>query len=169
MFIFFIVLTSILFLFLLFLVFIRPLFRYQGKLSRNIREVTFSGIITIDNTIITICSAGIVLTVQFIDKSLINKQYLVISWISFCISIVFGIIILIGHFTHNLIDEVMIKEFEKLSEVARNKEMVEEAGIILKRQRFLTKSLFVLIYFQTVALFISLLCLVLFGIENIRV
>jgi hypothetical protein len=80
----------------------------------------YPGILEIDKTIITISSAAIVLTIQFIDKPLIEKQYLMISWIGFSVAIGIGAIILLAHYTHRFTDNVMISQAEKPFDEERN-------------------------------------------------
>jgi hypothetical protein len=172
MLIFFAIISSIVFFIIYWIIFIHPPFLYRKKLSFKIRETIFPYIIDIDKTIITISSAAIVLTVTFITKPLANKQYLIISWISFILCILFGIIILITHYSQRLIDNVMISEAEKLNigdksekDKNQNVDKFDELLNMIKKQSFLTSLLFCLIYLQTVCLFCALLSLILFGIK----
>lgn len=172
MFIFFVIFSSIVFFIIFWIIFIHPLFSYRDKLSFKIRETIFPYIIDIDKTIITLSSAAIVLTVTFITKPLANKQYLIISWISFILCILFGIIILIAHYTQRLIDNVMIIEVHNIigdgkseKEKNPNGDKFDEVLNMIKKQSFLTNLLFCLIYLQAVCLFCALLSLILFGIK----
>lgn len=173
MFIFFVIILAISLFITIWLVFIKPLFRYSNKLSHDIREAVYPGILEIDKTIITISSAAIVLTVQFIDKPLLEKQYLIFSWIGFSISIGLGAIILLAHYTHRLTDKVMISEFKRLIEEQEKRQgesqgKEDECSQILKHQHFLSIILFFLIYFQAIFLLVSLISLLLFGVKNVK-
>jgi hypothetical protein len=48
--------------------FILPLLKYSGKISHKIDEDVLPELLELDKTIITICTATIILTINFIDK-----------------------------------------------------------------------------------------------------
>ena len=159
------VIFFVVFLFLFWRIFIRPLFAYQKKLSHEMRESVFPSIANINNTIITLATAGIVLTLPLLkDGQLIGKEYLIASWASFSLSILAGILILVAHFAHRFTDKIMIGEFERLEDKPKNP---NEAVQLLNKQQFLTRILFVFIYLQVVLLFASVVSLVVFGVENL--
>ncbi len=168
-----ILLASLLILLILFLVgfwgiFIHPLFTYENKLSHEIREAVFPSIIDIDKTIITIASAAIVLTVQLLkEPSLVSKEYLISSWITFSLSILVGIITLIAHYTHRFTDKIMLSEVNKAIDKKTPLPEVRELKELMRKQQSLRRILFVSIYLQTVFLFISMVSLVAFGVQNL--
>ena len=69
-------------LLIIFWLFIRPLLKYRNRLSYKTREEIYPDIIELDKTIITICSAAIILTIHLIGKPVIEKNYLIISWVT---------------------------------------------------------------------------------------
>jgi hypothetical protein len=44
------------------------------------REAVLPGLLELNKTIITICSAAIILTITLIDKFVNGKNYLMVSW-----------------------------------------------------------------------------------------
>lgn len=138
------------------------------KLTHNIRESVYPGIIEIDKTIITISSAAIVLTIQLIDKPLIEKQYLMWSWVGFSATIGMGAIILLANFTYRLIDKVKIKEIGRLEQGDHKACDEDDCFKLIKRHRYLETVLLLLVYIQVITLLLSLISLLLFGYENVK-
>ncbi|MGA3287023.1 MAG: hypothetical protein ABSD46_06335 [Bacteroidota bacterium] len=165
---------------------ISPLFIYEGKLSHNIKERVFPHIVEIDKTAITLSSAAIVITVSLLKEStLIGKEYLLASWISFSISILFGVFILVIYYTQRLMSNIVNSELEDsmkgiegpfdpnrfaeamITKHQGDRKRFDEAMIIMNQERALVRILFVFIYLQTTFLFAALVALVVFGINNI--
>lgn len=156
---------------ILWILFIRPLFKFQRFASRNIRRATFSKLIDIDKNILTISSAAIILTVSLIQEELLSNIYLVASWASFLISISAGILLYIAYFVHDYTDEISIDKFHKFLNKQKN-EKAEEGELdvihsIRNNQRILVKTIFILIYFEITFLIIALILLSLFGYKNL--
>jgi len=76
------IITIIIVLIIIFYLLILPLFKYLSSASKNLRDDVLPGLLDLDKTIITICSAAIILTINIIDKSVIGKNYLITSWFS---------------------------------------------------------------------------------------
>lgn len=79
---------------------ILPLFKYSDKVSHKISEAVLLGLLELDKTIITICSAAIILTINLIDKSIIGKNYLIASWFSLIACIGIGVLLLLVCYTY---------------------------------------------------------------------
>ena len=156
----------LIFLFLSWWFFIRPLFVYRHKLTHEIREEVFPSIVDIDKTAITIASAAVVLTMPILkEASLISKEYLMASWICFAFSILAGLIVLLAHHTDRFMDKIMLRE---VSEMEKDKTRAAEARTLLDKRIVLTRILFATIYLQISMVFIAIATLVIFGIYNLH-
>jgi len=151
---------------------LKPLINFRKKLSHETRETVFPEIIEIDKTVITISSAAIVLTAHFIDKNLDFENYLVFSWIGFLITIACGVIVLISHYSHRVVDNILINFVSKNINAEgklnfKRKDDKSATGELHKHQKRLSTNLIVWIFLQAFFLLMSLSFLVLFGIRNL--
>ena len=152
---------------------IRPLFKYLSRTSHNMREAVLPGLLELNKTIITICSAAIILTITLIDKSVIGKNYLMASWFALITCIGVGILILLTSYVERVVVRVFIKEFSDYSKekknTAKNKKdsKGEEVSKAFKYYGLLNKALVVLIYLLVSSLFISFLFMIIFGVKNL--
>jgi hypothetical protein len=161
-------------LIVIFCVLIQPLFKYLSRTSYDIRQSVLPGLLELDKTIITICSAAIILTINLIDKSaVIGKNYLITSWITLISCIGIGILILLTSYVERVAGNIFVKDFSDLSKESKNmddnKYNIEEKRTkkTLKHWRLLNKLLVVLIYLQVSSLFISFLLMIIFGYKNL--
>lgn len=154
-------------------------FRLRNKLSLNIREKIIPDIQNTNNYIITLSSSIIVLTFS-ISKlferpndghaQLIDKGYLVTSWVLFATCILIGVIIGIATYvyklhylsSHHAFESTFKKENNKISDAE-----LDEFKKLKQWTNDFEKILFFLMYLSPVTFFISLLYLVLFAINNI--
>ena len=167
------IITIILVLIGIFYWLIRPLFKYSGKVSHKISEAVLPGLLELDKTIITICSAAIILTVNLIDKSIIGKNYLIASWFSLIACIGIGVLLLLMLYTYRVIGKVSLKEvktFDKESENMTKNTLIpkrEEVLEIIHQHSFLSNFLIVFVYLLVSSLFISFLFMIIFGLKNL--
>jgi hypothetical protein len=157
---------------ILWLIFIRPLFKFQDYASRHIRRVTFSKLVDIDKNILTISSAAIILTISLIQNKLLFDLYLISSWISFLISITAGILLYIAYFTHDYTDEILINSYYKLLNKSAGEEEINQSEInkvdsIKRNNKTLVRSIFILLYIEMTYLIMALLFLTIFGYNNL--
>lgn len=152
---------------------IRPLFKYLARASNKIREDILPGLLELDKTIITICSAAIILTINLIDKSVIGKKYLITSWFAFITCIGIGILILLISFVERVVGGLSTKDFLDLRKESkymtdnriekRKKEVWETSNY----STLLNKILVILIYLLVLFLFLSFLFMIIFGLKNL--
>ena len=75
----------------------KPFLELQGKISDNIREKIFPDIYKSNNTITSLSAAAIVLTFSILEivseKIIFYKGLLIISWISFSLTVLLGVTI----------------------------------------------------------------------------
>ena len=167
------IITIIIVLIIIFYWLILPLFKYLSSASKNLRDDVLPGLLELDKTIITICSAAIILTINIIDKSVIGKNYLITSWFSLITCIGIGILILLTSYVERVAGGVFVKIFSDLSKesknMANNKFDTEEEKVkkTLNHWRLLNKILVVLIYLLVSSLFISFLFMIIFGLKNL--
>ena len=167
------IVTIIIVLIIIFYWLILPLFKYLRKTSKNIREAVLPGLLELDKTIITICSAAIILTITFIDKSVIGKNYLMASWFALIACIGIGILILLTSYVERVVSGVFINEISDSSKekknMAKNKKDANggELRKLFKYYTLLNKVLVVLIYLLVSSLFISFLFMIIFGLKNL--
>jgi len=150
-----------------------PLFKYTTLMTENINDSVFKGLIEFDKTVITICSAAIIFTLQLIDKSIEYKQYLVISWIGFILSIIFGVIILLvcyaGRVTYKVSSKHLSLAIDKAFDINKSeRDKTKEEGIkITKHIALLNKTLVILILLLLFLFCISFLFMIIFGLNNL--
>jgi len=155
-------------LLIIFWLFIWPLLKYRDKLSYNTKEEVYPGIIELDKTIITICSAAIILTIHLIGKSVIEKNYLIISWVGLIICMGFGILLLLANYTHRVAGRVFLSGGFDTSN-SKNKKDVEKGEFrqIFDYWIFSHLVIIILIYLQVSFFFMSFLFMIAFGLKNI--
>ena len=172
----FIIIIIIISLIAIFYWLIRPLFKYLARASKNIREDVLPGLLELDKTIITICSAAIILTINLIDKSVIGKNYLITSWFALITCIGIGILILLTSFVERVAGGLFIKDFSDFSKESKESKYMadnkidakgKEAMETLKYCILLNKILVVLIFLLVSSLFISFLFMIIFGLKNL--
>ncbi|MBU4349250.1 hypothetical protein KJ830_04405 [bacterium] len=167
------IITIIIVLIIIFYWLILPLFKYLSSASKDIRDDVLPGLLDLDKTIITICSAAIILTINIIDKSVIGENYLITSWFSLITCIGIGILILLTSYVERVAGGVFVKTFSDLSKESKNmvnnKYDTEEKKVkkTLNHWRLLNKILVVLIYLLVSSLFISFLFMIIFGLKNL--
>ncbi len=160
-------------LIIIFYLLIRPLFKYLSSASKNVRENVLPGLLELDKTIITICSAAIILTITLIDKSVIGKNYLIASWFALITCIGIGILILLTSYVERAAGEVFVKIFTDFKNeekyMAKNKKDTEgkEVRKTFNHWILLNKVLVVLISLLVLSLFISFLFMIIFGLQNL--
>ncbi len=155
-------------LLIIFFLFIWPLLKYRDKLSYNTKEEVYPGIIELDKTIITICSAAIILTINLIGKPVIEKNYLIISWVSLIICIGFGILILLANYAHRVAGRVFLSGGFDTSN-SKDKKDVEKGEFrkIFNYWEVVHLVIIILIYLQVSSFFISFVFMIAFGVKNI--
>ena len=152
---------------------IMPLFKYLSNASLNTRENVLPGLLELDKTIITICSAAIILTMNLIDKSVIGKNYLITSWFSLITCIGIGILILLVSYVERVTGRVAKSQIEvfrkELKNMNENKKKLEgeESIKTLNYHTLLNRTLVLLIYLLVLSLFISFLFMIMFGLKNL--
>jgi len=167
------IITIIIVLIIIFYWLILPLFKYLSSASLNTRENVLPGLLELDKTIITICSAAIILTMNLIDKSVIGKNYLITSWFALITCIGIGILILLISYVERVTGRVaksQIAVFRKeLKNMNENKKKLEgeESIKTLNYHTLLNRTLVILIYLLVSSLFISFLFMIMFGLKNL--
>jgi magnesium-transporting ATPase (P-type) len=99
---------------------ILPLLKYSGKVSHKISETVLPELLELDKTIITICSAAIILTINLIDKSIIGINYLIASWISLIACIGIGVLLLLVCYTYRVTGKVSLSEVKAFGKESKN-------------------------------------------------
>ena len=167
------IITIIIVLIIIFYWLILPLFKYLSSASLNTRENVLPGLLELDKTIITICSAAIILTITLIDKSVIGKNYLIASWVALITCIGVGILILLTSYVERVSGKVFARIFsdftKKSRNITKNEKIVEgeEVNKTFNHWIFLNNVLVVLIYLLVSSLFISFLFMIIFGLNNL--
>ena len=156
----------------LWLIFIRPLFKFQDHTSRDIRRTAFAKLIDIDKNLLTISSAAIILTISFIQQKQVADLYLISSWVSFLVSIVAGVLLYVAFFTHDYIDEVFVNSIQQfLNKSTSNKSYdqteADRVDDMQKNNRILAKTIFILIYVEMTYLILALIFLTMYGYNNL--
>ncbi len=152
---------------------ILPLFKYSNKVSQDVHEAVLPGLLEFNKTIITICSAAIILTINLIDKSVVAKNYLIASWFALIICIGIGILILLTSYVERVSGKVFARIFSDYSKeeknMSKNKKDTEgeEVKKTFNHWVLLNKALVVLIYLLVSSLFISFLFMIIFGVKNL--
>ena len=152
---------------------ILPLFKYLNKVSQDMHEAVLPGLLELDKTIITICSAAIILTINLIDKTVVAKNYLITSWFALIACIGIGILILLTSYVERVSGKVFARIFSDFSKESRNmakNKYDTEGGEVNKTFNhwiLLNKVLVVLIYLLVSSLFISFLFMIIFGLKNL--
>jgi hypothetical protein len=157
----------------IFYLLILPLFKYLNKVSQDMHEAVLPGLLELDKTIITICSAAIILTINLIDKSVVAKNYLITSWFALIACIGIGILILLTSYVERVSGKVFARIFSDFSKESRNitnnKKSVEgeEVRKTFNHWILLNKVLVILIYLLVSSLLISFLFMIIFGLKNL--
>lgn len=168
-----IIIGIILVLFGIFYWLILPLFKYSNKVSQDMHEAVLPGLLELDKTIITICSAAIILTINLIDKSVVAKNYLITSWFALITCIGIGILILLTSYVERVSGKVFARILSDYSKekknMSKNKKDTEgeEVKKTFNHWVLLNKVLVVLIYLLVSSLFISFLFMIIFGLRNL--
>lgn len=167
------IITIIIVLISIFYWLILPLFKYLSNASLNTREDVLPGLLELDKTIITICSAAIILTMNLIDKAMIGKNYLVASWFALITCIGIGILVLLTSYVERVTGKVAKGQIlalrKELKGMNGNKKISEgeESIKILNYHTLLNRTLVILIYLLVLSLFISFLSMIMFGLKNL--
>ena len=167
------IITIILVLIGIFYWLILPLFKYLNKVSQDMHEAVLPGLLELDKTIITICSAAIILTINLIDKSIVAKNYLIASWFALIVCIGIGILILLTSYVERVSGKVFARIFSDYSKESKNmpkniKDIEgEEVNKTFYHWVLLNKILVVLISLLVLFLFISFLFMIMFGLKNL--
>jgi len=167
------IITIILVLIGIFYWLILPLFKYLNRVSQDMHEAVLPGLLELDKTIITICSAAIILTINLIDKSIVAKNYLIASWFALIVCIGIGILILLTSYVERVSGKVFARIFSDFSKksrnITKNEKSVEgeEVNKTFNHWILLNKVLIGLIYLLVSSLFISFLFMIIFGLKNL--
>jgi amino acid transporter len=155
-------------LLIIFWLFIWPLLKYRDRLSYDTKEEVFPDIVELAKTSITICSVAIILTINLIGKPVIEKNYLIISWVSLIICIVFGILLLLANYAHRVAGRVFLSGGFDTSN-SKNKKDGEEGEFkkIFTHWGFSHLIIIILIFLLVSSLFVSFLFMIAFGLKNI--
>jgi len=152
----------------IFWLFIWPLLKYRNMLSYNTKEEVFPDINELAKTIITICSAAIILTIHLIGKSVIEKNYLIISWVGLIICITFGILLLLANYAHRVAGRVFLSGGSDTPHSKNKKdEEIGEFKKIFDHWGFSHLIIIILIFLLVSSLFISFLFMIMFGLKNL--
>lgn len=151
---------------------ILPLFKYMSKASYDIREAVLPRLLELVKTIITICSAAIIFTINLIDKIVIGKNYLIGSWFALIICIGIGVLILLIAYIERLAGSVFIKRLsdfrKKMKDMSKDKK--DSIGLEIEKNFsywiLLNKILAVLTYLLVSSLFAAFLFMIIFGLNN---
>ena len=164
----YIVLIAFSVLLIIFWLFIWPLLKYRKRLSYKTREEVFPNIIELAKTSITICSAAIILTMHLIGKSVIEKNYLIISWVGLIICIVFGILLLLANYAHRVAGRVFFSGgFDTCHSKIKKDGEKGEFKKIFTHWGFSHLIIIILIFLLVSSLFVSFLFMIAFGLKNI--
>ncbi|HWR84067.1 MAG TPA: hypothetical protein VN285_12270 [Candidatus Deferrimicrobium sp.] len=158
----------------------RHIFQVRRKLSFNIREKIFPDMQRTVNVLVSLAAAAIVLTFSITKVpppiDITHRVYLVLSWLGFALSILFGISSLVVLYIWRALSMIVMRELEvledrvnQLERTGRDEESDEpdELGPLIDRARQFERKVHLCTYCQFVAFVSAVIFLLIFSIVNI--
>jgi hypothetical protein len=146
------------------------LFQVRSKLSLTIREKIFPDIQKTVNILISLSSAAIVLTFSILqiitNKPILYKSYLITSWISFALTIFFGIGSMVLLYILRAQYMIVVRDVEKVDK-EKDIDIKNELGASLDKAQKIEKSFHILLYSQAVTFISAIIFLLIFAITNL--
>lgn len=147
------------------------LFQIRDKLSLEIREAIFPDIHKTINTLISLAAAAIVLTFSIVKilkvQDMFYKPYLIASWISFTLVILFGVGSMIILYILRAQYMITIRNLERARKEAEVEEkVVNDLESSLNKGKKIERTFHILLYCQAVTFVSAIIFLVMFTIAN---